>query len=91
MKTNIIIKGICTLSIAFGSISIAFSQQYQEDQIKINAAQITNSTEKLKNLNPITFNYNRDEFKALNLPTGNRYGFLARDIENVFPDMLQTS
>lgn len=91
MKTNIIIKGICILGITMGSFSLTFSQQLPEDDIKINIAQITNSTEKLKNLNPVTFNYNRNKFKALDLPGGNRYGFLAREVENVFPDMLQPS
>src|SRR5690606_14169853 len=45
----------------------------------------------LKNLNPIVYNYVQDKFKNLDLPAGNRHGFLTSDVENVFPDMLQTS
>src|SRR5690606_6383308 len=58
---------------------------------KTNIEKIENSIEKLKSLNPIVYKYARDKFKNLDLPAGNRYGFLVRDVENVFPDMLETS
>src|SRR5690606_33367260 len=62
-----------------------------KDEIKTNIVKIENSTEKMKNLNPIVYNYDRDRFKNLDLPAGSRYGFLTSDVENVFPDMIQTS
>jgi len=91
MKTSFIIKGICTLSITIGTFTFSHGQQLHKDEIKTNIVQIENSTEKLKNLNPIVYNYDQDKFKNLDLPAGNRYGFLTRDVENVFPDMIQTS
>ncbi|NGM64048.1 tail fiber domain-containing protein [Sphingobacterium sp. SGR-19] len=91
MKKNIIIKGICILGMTVGTFSLSFGQQFQKDEVKTNIVQIENSTEKLKNLNPIVYNYDRNKFKSLDLPAGNHYGFLVRDVENVFPDMLETS
>src|SRR5690606_14204008 len=91
MKTSFIIKGICTLSITIGAFTLSYGQQLHKDEIKTNIVQIENSTEKLKNLNPIVYNYDQDKFKNLDVPAGNRYGFLTSDVENVFPDMIQTS
>lgn len=91
MKTSFIIKGICTLGITIGAFTFSHGQQLHKDEIKTNIVQIENSTEKLKNLNPVVYNYDRDKFRNLDLPAGNRYGFLTSDVENVFPDMIQTS
>lgn len=91
MKTSFILKGICTLTISIGACTLSHGQHIQNDEIKTNIVQIENPTEKLKKLNPIIYNYDREQFKNLDLPAGNRYGFLTDGVENVFPDMMQTS
>lgn len=91
MKTDIIMNGVYALCITLCTFSLSFGQQVQKDEIKTNIEKIENSIEKLKSLNPIVYKYARDKFKNLDLPAGNRYGFLVRDVENVFPDMLETS
>ncbi|TJZ53641.1 tail fiber domain-containing protein [Sphingobacterium olei] len=79
------------LALAFGTCSIVNAQQLNEQELKINVDKISNSTERIKALEPITFVYNTDKYKKLNLPAGNQYGFLASNVEGVFPDLVQES
>ncbi|MFD1770505.1 tail fiber domain-containing protein [Sphingobacterium suaedae] len=88
---NMLIKGIVTLGLAFGLTYSASAQQVNENELKINVTKIANSTQQLKNLEPVAFQYNTQKFKNLELPAGNQYGFLASNVETVFPDMIQTS
>ncbi|WP_140938868.1 tail fiber domain-containing protein [Sphingobacterium lumbrici] len=79
------------LALAFGTCTIVNAQQLNEQELKLNIDKISNSTERIKALEPVTFVYNTDKYKKLNLPTGNQYGFLASNVESVFPDLVQAS
>ncbi len=39
-------------------------------------------------LSPKTYNYRTDEFPTMNLSTGKQFGFVAQDIEKVFPELV---
>lgn len=42
-------------------------------------------------LNPITFTYKKDpQYQHMNLPSGTQYGFVAQDLEALFPDLVKT-
>lgn len=88
---NFLKKGVYTLLLTIGSTYAVHAQQVNEEELKINVTKIANSTEQLKNLEPIAFNYDTDKFKNLDLPSGNQYGFLASNVETTFPTMVQTS
>ncbi len=75
----------------FSFSSFAQQKNVDEQDLKINVTKIANSTEQLKNLEPIAFNYNTEKFKNLALPAGDQYGFLASNVENTFPALVQTS
>ncbi|GGH24532.1 tail fiber domain-containing protein [Sphingobacterium alkalisoli] len=79
------------LALTFGTCIIVNAQQLDEQELKINVDKISNSTERIKVLEPVTFVYNTDKYKKLNLPSGNQYGFLASNVGGVFPDMVQES
>jgi len=79
------------LALTFGTCIIVNAQQLDEQELKINVDKISNSTERIKALEPVTFVYNTDKYKKLNLPSGNQYGFLASNVGGVFPDMVQES
>ena len=86
-----IIKGFYVLCISLASSYAASAQQVNEEELKINVTKIANSTEQLRNLEPIAFNYDTDKFKNLDLPAGDQYGFMASNVETTFPNLVQTS
>lgn len=65
------------------------AQQLNEQELKVNVQNIRNSTEQLKQLNPVTFDYDTQKFAKLQLPKGHQYGFLASDVKNVLPDVAK--
>ncbi len=67
------------------------AQEIKEEELKVNVQKISNSTEKLKSLEPVSYDYNNEKYKGLNLPTGNQYGFLAKNVKNTFPELVKTS
>lgn len=86
-----LLKGFYALLLTIGSTYAVQAQQVNEEDLKINITKISNSTEQLKNLEPIAFNYDTNKFKNLDLPNGDQYGFLASNVETTFPNMVQTS
>lgn len=72
----------------FVCVTTLSAQSIKEDELKVNVDKISNSTEQLKKLEPVTFKYDVDKFKHLKLPAGNQYGFLASNVKPEFPNMV---
>ncbi|MCO5936086.1 tail fiber domain-containing protein [Mucilaginibacter sp. RB4R14] len=68
----------------------ASAQTLSDAQIKTNAAPVTNSLSYINRLQPVTYQYNRSEYKQLNLPTGTQFGFIANDAKLVVPSAITT-
>lgn len=85
MKKLITITTIIALVINVNTVS---AQKIEEKDLKVNINTISNPTEQLKNIQPITFNYNTEKYKQLNLPANNQYGFLASEVQSEFPNMV---
>lgn len=66
----------------------ASAQKINEQELKVNVGKISNSTQHLKNLEPVTFKYDVDKYKHLKLPAGEQYGFLASNVQPEFPAMV---
>ena len=64
------------------------AQKIDEQELKVNIDKISNSTQHLKNLEPVTFKYDVNKYKHLKLPTGEQYGFLASNVQPEFPAMV---
>lgn len=88
MKYPLIIKGSLAGLLMSVCVLNANAQKIEEDQLKVNVSKITNSTQQLKNLEPVTYKYDVGNYKYLKLPSGSQYGFLASNVQPEFPDMV---
>ncbi len=78
-----------TLIVSSSTLAItAYSQNIPDNDLKINVSEVNNALEKLKKLEPITFEYNTDKYKQLNLEKGMQYGFMADKFRSVFPEIV---
>lgn len=75
------------LVLAFVS-TVARSQNLDDKDIKKNITAIDNPLKKLVRLEPKAFEYNTAQYKHLKLEKGKKYGFLAEDFQDIFPDLV---
>ena len=68
---------------------IAFSQTVTDNELKKNITSINGPLQKLAQLNPKTFEYNTEKYRHLKLGDGVKYGFIAEELEQIFPDLVQ--
>ncbi|RYU90150.1 tail fiber domain-containing protein [Mucilaginibacter terrigena] len=68
----------------------ASAQTLSDAQIKTNPAPVSNSLSYINKLQPVTYQYNRDGYKQLNLPSGMQFGFIANDARLVVPSAVRT-
>ena len=80
---------VIALFLVFNTSS-AQAQQVSDKDIKKNTTPVSNSLAALSRLEPITYEFNRDEFKQLNLPGGTHYGFNADNVKQVLPSAVTT-
>lgn len=59
-----------------------------DEQLKVNVENLS-ATEKLMLLRPKQYNYKTDEFGRMNLPEGLQMGFMAQELEEVFPGLVK--
>ncbi|HQV52684.1 MAG: tail fiber domain-containing protein [Flavobacteriales bacterium] len=63
-----------------------------DESLKSNIEDIESASERLLQLNPKTYVFNVDQYPSMGLPQEQQYGFLAQELETVFPEMvMQTS
>jgi hypothetical protein len=68
----------------------ARAQQVSDAQIKTNTTPITNSLSYITRLQPVSYEYNRGNYKQLNLPAGMQFGFITGDAKQVVPSVITT-
>ena len=68
--------------------TVTFAQQVSDNNIKINTAPVANSLDYITKLQPISYEYNRGEYKQLNLPVGKHFGFIAHDAKLIVPSAV---
>lgn len=59
-----------------------------DSRLKRNVAQIDNALEKIGALSPVSYEYDTDKFPDMHLPTETRRGFIAQEVEELFPEMV---
>ena len=85
------VQYLLSLSIVLSAFTFtANAQQVSEAQIKTNTAPITNSLSYITRLQPVSYEYNRGDYKQLNLPAGMQFGFIAGDAKQVVPSAITT-
>lgn len=88
MFTLNIKKAILSLSFVFVSV-VLFAQDLPDTKIKKNIEPIDNPLQRLIQLEPKKYEYNVGDYKHLKLQHGSQYGFIAEDIQSVFPDLVK--
>lgn len=83
------IKRACLLFAVLIIAGNSFSQTVTDNEIKKNIAAINSPLQKLVQLNPKTFEYDTQKFKHLNLDHGVKYGFIAEEVQQVFPGLVK--
>jgi hypothetical protein len=75
----------------FALASTVYAQMVSDKDMKTNVVGISNSLEKLKQLEPVIYEYDTHKYKQLHLGKGKKYGFLAENFYAVFPEMVYNS
>ncbi len=74
-----------------GSINANQILLSSDSRLKKDVLQIKNSMDIIKRLNPVTYNFQRDEFPSLGLSTTLQYGFIAQELEKVLPTHVEVA
>ncbi|MGC4036204.1 MAG: tail fiber domain-containing protein [Chitinophagaceae bacterium] len=88
---NKIIKSYRVISIIMFLLiiaGIASGQKIDDKEIKQNIISIENPLQRLVQLEPKNFEYDRSKYKALQLPAGRQYGFMVENLQTVFPELV---
>lgn len=88
MKYKMLVKTAVLGLVLTASAMSVNAQKINEKELKVNVDKISTATQQLKNLEPVTFNYDTKKFNYLQLPTGGQYGFLVSNVLPEFPEMV---
>lgn len=76
----------------FGGHIIATSASFTSDsQFKKDIAPEIDALLLIKNLKPVTFNFKTDDRFGLSFPDQRQHGFIAQELETVFPELVVTT
>lgn len=91
MKYSILRKGTMVgLLLTLAGLN-ANAQKIEEQELKVNIGKITNSTQQLIDLEPVTFKYDVKKYNHLKLPSGEQYGFLASNVQPKLPTLVYST
>lgn len=88
MTVNKIGVALATIASAF-ILNTASAQTVSDKQLKKNSEPIRNSLSYVNQLEPLKFEFDKDKYKQLNLPSGTQYGFSADDVKLVLPELVK--
>jgi Chaperone of endosialidase len=81
-----------TASLFLAFILVSFFSQAQDiadAAIKKNISAINDPLQKLIQLSPKSFEYDHKNYKHLKLQAGTQYGFIAEDLQAIFPNLVK--
>lgn len=84
-------KVIAIVVVVFFTVSAVQAQTYTDTDLKKNIQPISEPLKTIKMLEPKAFEYNTSKYDHLKLPSGVHYGFIAEDVERVFPGSVTYS
>ncbi len=58
-------------------------------KLKKDVRPLTNAIDKINKLKPSTYTFKTDEYKYMGLPSEPQYGFIAQELETVFPELVK--
>jgi hypothetical protein len=62
--------------------------QPSDRKLKKDIKPFVSALDKINALSPVTYYYKNDKESGINLPTNLQYGFIAQDLETVFPELV---
>ena len=83
-------KKIILIPLALVICHCVYAQTISDELIKKNITPIASPLKKLLQLEPRIFEYDTDKFRSLGLKQGRQYGFLADNINDVFPGLVSS-
>jgi len=89
-KNYIYTKAVSLVAVLLISITTSFSQTISDNIIKKNINPINSPLKSLLQLEPKMYEFDTQKYKAFQLKKGLQYGFLAENIQDVFPGMVGT-
>ena len=66
-------------------------QNVSDQRLKENIQTIENPIALIKKLRGVTYDFKSNQFSDINLPHGKQLGFIAQEVETVFPNMVRES
>jgi hypothetical protein len=91
MKIRVqILSSLLTIISVLTINAAASAQQINDSDLKKNTAPVSNSLSYITRLQPVTYEYNQQDFKQLNLPAGPQIGFTAENVLQVYPAALSS-
>ncbi|WP_129716139.1 tail fiber domain-containing protein [Pedobacter sp. SYP-B3415] len=66
------------------------AQKLSDSQLKSNVQPIQNSVSRIVQLEPVSFEYNKDWSSRLKLAQSKQFGFVSEDVVKVFPELVFT-
>lgn len=71
-------------------VSTACAQIVPDTVLKIHIKPLQQPLRHLTQLHPVSYEYNTHQFKQMSLPQGLQFGFMADDMERVYPHLVKT-
>ncbi len=78
---------VLTAALLFSMTNI-FAQQVTDAEIKKNIQPLTSALQRLVQLRPSVYEFDTNRYGYLKLQHGKKYGFVAEDIQAVFPELV---
>jgi hypothetical protein len=72
----------------FGRARAAGFDLYSDKKLKKNIEPVSSALELVKKLNPQQYYFKSNEYPVLALPANKQYGFVAQEVEDVFPELV---
>jgi Chaperone of endosialidase len=88
-NTYIKFKPVSLLLLFILSFFFSRSQDIADATIKKNISAIVDPLQKLIQLSPKSFEYDHKAYKHLKLQPGTQYGFIAEDLQAIFPSLVK--
>jgi len=57
-------------------------------RVKKNINPISNATDLVNALHPVSYEYKNDDFKSMGLPVGKQFGLIAQEVEKIIPEVV---
>jgi hypothetical protein len=72
-----------------GNVYCSGSYLPSDEKLKENIQPMQNALEKVMKLEVKSYNFKSSEFPEMNLPTNQQYGFIAHNMESIFPELVK--